>query len=199
MDTQNRELWDRLENEPDKAYRAFECFLSLPSGERTLLEAYRRRVSNPDAAKPSDTWSGWSNTFAWRERVAAYDDHLAIVRREAYERAVEEEVTRQAREVEKARYRSNELMTLGYEEAMHWFEEVGASGMRASDVIQIMRLHLDYLKVFGMEQGSRNEDDWTEEDDEFVETILKEMEAETAADELDEGEDGSESVDDDAG
>jgi hypothetical protein len=156
-------------------------------------------VSNPDAAKPSDTWSGWSNTFAWRERVAAYDDHLAIVRREAYERAVEEEVTRQAREVEKARYRSNELMTLGYEEAMHWFEEVGASGMRASDVIQIMRLHLDYLKVFGMEQGSRNEDDWTEEDDEFVETILKEMEAETAADELDEGEDGSESVDDDAG
>jgi hypothetical protein len=199
MDTQNRELWDRLENEPDKAYRAFECFLSLPSGERTLLEAYRRHVSNPDAAKPSDTWSGWSNTFAWRERVAAYDDHLAIVRREAYERAVEEEVTRQAREVEKARYRSNELMTLGYEEAMHWFEEVGASGMRASDVIQIMRLHLDYLKVFGMEQGSRNEDDWTEEDDEFVETILKEMEAETAADELDEGEDGSESVDDDAG
>jgi hypothetical protein len=199
MDTQNRELWDRLENEPDKAYRAFECFLSLPSGERTLLEAYRRHVSNPDAAKPSDTWSGWSNTFAWRERVAAYDDHLAIVRREAYERAVEEEVTRQAREVEKARYRSNELMTLGYEEAMHWFEEVGASGMRASDVIQIMRLHLDYLKVFGMEQGSRNEDDWTEEDDEFVETILKEMEAETAADELDEGEDGSESVNDDAG
>jgi hypothetical protein len=28
-----------LENEPERAYRAFECFLSLPSGERTLLEA----------------------------------------------------------------------------------------------------------------------------------------------------------------
>jgi hypothetical protein len=42
MDIQKRELWDRLENEPERAYRAFECFLGLPSGERTLLEAYRR-------------------------------------------------------------------------------------------------------------------------------------------------------------
>jgi hypothetical protein len=89
MDTQKRELWDRLENEPERAHRAFECFLGLSSGERTLLAAYRRHVGNPDAAKPSDTWSGWSNSFAWRERAAAYDDHLAGVRREAYERAVE--------------------------------------------------------------------------------------------------------------
>jgi hypothetical protein len=64
LDTEKRELWDRLDNEPERAYRAFESFLSLPSGERTLLEAYRRQVGNPDAAKPSDTWSGWSNTFA---------------------------------------------------------------------------------------------------------------------------------------
>jgi len=114
MDTK-KELWDRLENEPDRAYRAFESFLSLPSGERTLLEAYRRHVGNPDAAKPSDTWSGWCNAFAWRERAAAYDDHLASVRREAYERVVEEEAARQAREAEEARGRYNELMTLGYE------------------------------------------------------------------------------------
>ena len=63
MDTEKRELWDRLENEPERAYRAFECFLSLPGGERTLLEAYRRHVGNPDAAKPSDTWSGWSSSL----------------------------------------------------------------------------------------------------------------------------------------
>src|SRR5215212_12252809 len=127
MDTDKRELWDRLENEPERAYRAFECFLSLPSGERTLLEAYRRHVSNPDAAKPSDTWSGWSNTFAWRERAAAYDDHLAGVRRDAYERAVEEEAEQQAREVEVARGRYNELMTLSYVRAMEWLEDVERS------------------------------------------------------------------------
>jgi hypothetical protein len=50
MDVQKRELWDRLENEPERAYRAFECFLNLPSGERTLLEAYRQHVGNPDVA-----------------------------------------------------------------------------------------------------------------------------------------------------
>jgi hypothetical protein len=152
MDTQKRELWDRLENEPDRAYRAFESFLSLPSGERTLLEAYRQHVGNPDAVKPSDTWSGWSNNFAWRERAAAYDDHLASVRREAYERAVEEEAARQAREVEKARGRYNELMTLGYERAVEWLEDPQRTDLRAQDVIQIIRLYMDAEKAFGAQE-----------------------------------------------
>src|SRR5215218_6052888 len=119
-----KELWDRLENEPERAHRAFESFLSLPSGERTLLGAYRRHVGNPDAAKPSDTWSGWSSSFAWRERAAAYDDHLARLRRDAYERAIEEEAGRQAREIEKTRGCYNELMTLSYVRAMEWLEDV---------------------------------------------------------------------------
>ena len=58
MDIQKKELWDRLENEPERAFQAFESFLSLPSGERTLLRAYKQHVGNPDAVKPSDTWSG---------------------------------------------------------------------------------------------------------------------------------------------
>src|ERR671920_2173259 len=143
MDIQKTELWDRLENEPERAYRAFVCFLNLPSGERTLLEAYRRHVGNPDAAKPSDTWSRWSSQFAWRERAAAYEDHLASVRRDAYERAVEEEAARRAREVEQARGRYNELMTLGYVRAVEWLEEAERSDLRAQDVIQIIRLHMD--------------------------------------------------------
>jgi hypothetical protein len=161
MDTEKRELWNRLENEPERAYRAFECFMSLPTGERTLLGAYRQHVGNPDAAKPSDTWSGWSNAFAWRERAAAYDDRLA----------------RHAREVERARYRSNELLTLGYERAVEWLEDVGASGMRMSDVIQVTRLHMDYLKLFPVQPESRHEDDWTEEDDADLERIVREIEA----------------------
>src|SRR5215203_6834609 len=135
METEKRELWDRLGNEPERAYRAFESFLSLPSGERTLLGAYRRHVGNPEAAKPSDTWSGWSSTFAWRERTAAYDDHLASVRRGAYEKAVEEEAERQAREVETARGRSNELMRLGYERAAEWLENAQPADLRAQDVL----------------------------------------------------------------
>ena len=53
MDTEKKkELWDRLENEPERAYRAFESYRSLPSGERTLIAAYRRHVGNPNAANP---------------------------------------------------------------------------------------------------------------------------------------------------
>ncbi len=35
----SRELWARLDNESERAYRAFESYRNLPSGERTLIEA----------------------------------------------------------------------------------------------------------------------------------------------------------------
>ena len=176
MDIQKRELWDRLENEPERAYRAFECFLHLPSSERTLLAAYRQHVGNLDAVKPSDTWSGWSSSFAWRERAAAYDDHLASLRREAYERVVEEEAARQAREAEEARGRYNELMTLGYERAMEWLEDAQRTDLRAQDVLAIIRLHMDDQKAFGVQEPGA-EAEWTEEDEADVEWIVKEVDA----------------------
>jgi hypothetical protein len=179
MDTQKRELWDRLENEPERAYRAFERFLSLPSGERTLLRAYRHHVGNPDAVKPSDTWSAWSSQFAWRERAAAYDDHLASLRRKAYERAIEEEAERQAREVEKVRGRYNELMTVAYHRAMECLEDDFwvRDNLRASDVMRIIGLHMDYLKAFEVDRESTDEADWSEEDLAAGEQIVKEVEA----------------------
>jgi hypothetical protein len=189
-----KELWDRLENEPERAYRAFECFLSLPSGERTLLAAYRQHVGNPDAVKPSDTWSRWSSRFAWRERAAVYDDHLASVRREAHARAISEEAARQAREVEKARGRMNELLTLGYVRAMEWLEEMDVSQMRMSDAIQVARLHIDYLKTFPVQPEPSSEDDWTEEDDAELERIAKEIKAKRNSEEGAQGPDEEESV-----
>jgi hypothetical protein len=184
MDTK-KELWDRLENEPERAYRAFECFLGLHSGERTLLEAYRRHVGNPGAAKPSDTWSGWSNTFAWRERAAAYDDHLASLRREAHEQVIKEEAERQAREVETARGRYNELMTLGYVQAAEWLENAQASDLRPQDVLAIIRLYMDDQKAFGMQEPS-TEAEWTEADEAEVADIVKEIDALADADEPEE-------------
>ena len=177
MDIQKKELWDRLENEPERAYRAFESFLSLPGGERTLLGAYRQHVGNPDAVKPSDTWSGWSSRFAWRERAAAYDDHLASLRREAHERVIEEEAERQAREVEKARGRMNELMTMAYVQAAEWLENAQPSDIRAQDVMRIIGLHLDYVKAFPVDRESTSEDDWTEADEAAAEQIVKEVDA----------------------
>jgi hypothetical protein len=179
MDIQNKEVWDRLENEPERAYRAFECFLSLPSGERTLLAAYRQHVGNPDAVKPSDTWSRWSSQFAWRERAAAYDDHLASLRREAHERVIEEEAERQAREVEKIRGRFNELMTVAYMHAMEALEDEDwrRDNLRASDAIRIIGLHMDAVKAFEADREPKVEDDWNEEDLAAGEQIIRDIEA----------------------
>jgi hypothetical protein len=194
MDTQNKELWDRLENEPERAYRAFEAFLALPSNERTLLGAYRQHVGNPDAVKPSDTWSRWSSEFAWRERAAAYDDHLASLRREAHERVIEEEAERQAREVEKIRGRMNELMTMAYERAMEWLENAQPSDLRGQDVLKIIGLHMDYLKAFEVDRESTSEDEWTEEYEARMDEIVKEIDAQTDLESPDdEEEDGEDS------
>jgi hypothetical protein len=181
MDIQKKELWERLDNEPERAYRAFECFLRLPSGERTLLEAYRQHVGNPDVIKTSDTYSGWSRRFAWRERAAAYDDHLASVRRKVYERVIEEEAARQAREVEKIRGRMNELLTVAYHRAMECLEDDFwvRDNLRASDVLKIIGLHMDYVKTFDVDRESKVEDDWTEEDEAAIDEIVKEIDAQT--------------------
>src|SRR5215208_6556796 len=151
MDTEKRALWDRLTTESERAFRAFESFLGLPSGERTLLEAYRRHVDNANAGKPSDTWTRWSNDFAWRQRAAAYDDQRANKRREAYGRGVEEEAQRQGALAEGTRGRMFELLTLSYDAAMSWFEdpEWTKDNLRSGDVVRIMALHLDAAEKFG--------------------------------------------------
>ena len=192
MDTEkSRELWDRLENEPERAYRAFESYLTLPSGERTILEAYRSYVGNPQAVKPSDTWSRWSSQFAWRERAAAYDDHLASVRRVAYERGIEEEAERQGALAERNRNRFNELMTVGYEAAMRSLEEmVEEGGMRPAEAIQITRLHLEAVKAFGVTNEAKDEDTWTEEDDAGFADTIKEVEAKEDTEAGSEGDEG---------
>ncbi len=177
MDTERKELWNRFENESERAYRAFESYLTLPSSDRTMLEAYRNHVGNPEASKPSDTWSGWCNRFAWRERAAAYDDRLADLRREAYERGVEEEAERQGVIAERNRNRANELMTLSYEKAAEWLENAEPSDLRPQDVVQIIKLHLEAVKTFGVAEEPK-EEEWTEEDDIKFEDMLRGWEEE---------------------
>ena len=55
---------------------------------------------------------------------------------------------------------------------------------------------MDYLKAFGVEPESKNEDDWTEEDDAEVERIIGEIEAGAGEDEFeDKRADGEDSND----
>jgi hypothetical protein len=138
----------------------------------------RRNWRNQSAIKTSDTWARWSRDFAWAERASAYDVYIESLRREACERVIVEEAARQAREVERTRYRLNELLTVAHHRAMEVLEDDFwvRDNLRASDVIRIIVGHVDYLKTFDTEPESRDVDDW-EEDDAAIEQIIKEVDA----------------------
>jgi hypothetical protein len=190
-----KELWDRLENEPERAYRAFEAYRNLPSGERTLIEAYRQHVDNPHAAKPSDTWSRWFSEFAWRERAAAYDAHIDRLREESREKVIQQEAEEQARQVERMSGRFNELMTLTYERVMEYMESGDfLSQMRPQDAINIMRLHLEATQKLGdtNTQTSDSVVDWSEDEQRELDRIVDEIDAEEAHEEREGGSDGGE-------
>jgi hypothetical protein len=172
-----KELWDRLENESDRAFEAFRTFLSPPSSDRTLVAAYRRFVGNPNASKVSDTWNEWAHRYAWKERAQAYDAHIDRIRRNAMEKAIEEEAAEQARQAERIRGNLNELMVVGHLKTMEFLEELDPSSMRFSDVAQVIRLHIDAIEKLGTGEEGGREDDWTEEDDEELERIAKEVKA----------------------
>jgi hypothetical protein len=188
-----KELWDRLENEPERAFRAFESYRNLPSGERTLIAAYRQHVGNPDAVKPSDTWSRWFNEFGWRERARAHDGHLDRIRERSMEKAIEEEAERQAREAERIRYRYYELMTRNYEEALEFIES-GDFGqqMRPQDVINIIKLHFEAVERQGGFDPPEQEVEWTEDELAEVDRIMEEIDAEEAQEVSGEGSEASE-------
>src|SRR5215210_1343815 len=61
--------WDRIPGEPDRAFRAFECYLDMPYWERKDLHAYRNYTGNPNAPHVSTTWSSWKEEFFWEERA----------------------------------------------------------------------------------------------------------------------------------
>jgi len=186
MDTKNSpEVWDRLTNESGRAYEAFKVYMYLPPAERTVTAAWRRWTENPEAARPSPFFEGWAREYAWPERARAHDAHLDRIRERSIEKAIEEEAEKQAREVERTRYRFNELMALSFEGAMEWFEHAQPSDLRAQDVIGIIKVHMDYLKAFEATETPREEVTWTEEEEAELTQIIKEIDAEEADEDAD--------------
>jgi hypothetical protein len=201
MDTEKRELWDKLGNEPERAYRAFQTYRSLPSGERTLIAAYRQHVGNPEAAKPSDTWSRWASEFAWRERAAAYDAHIDRLREKSMEKVIQQEAEEQARQAERMRGRYNEMMTVAYERVIEYMESGDFhSQMRPQDAINIVKLHFEAVERQGGFVPPQQETEWTEDELAELDRIVGEIESEEAQEEPEGGsEDGEEGSEDTEG
>ena len=61
-------------------FQAFEHYISLPVGERSL-----RRVAQ-DLKKHEKLMERWSSKFDWRKRALAWDQHVAAIDAEARER-----------------------------------------------------------------------------------------------------------------
>jgi hypothetical protein len=163
-----KELWDRLEPETDRAFEAFRTFLSLPSGDRTLVAAYRRFVGNPNASKVSDAWNEWARRYAWKERARAYDAHIEHIRQKGMEDAIYAEAKKQSRVQERMRGNLSEQLINYHQKVMDFLEEVDPSGMRFSDAVAVTRLYIEHIDKFGAGDEAKAEDTWTEDDDEFL-------------------------------
>ena len=167
-----------MSNESGRAYEAFKVYMFMSPAERSVVGAWREWTGNPEAVRPSPYFEDWAREYAWSERARAHDHHLDRIRERGIEKAIEAEAEMQARDAERTRYRYNELMTLGYERAMEWLENAQPSDFRPQDVIQIIRLHMDAVKVFEVTEKPNEEVTWTEEEAAELTQIIREIEAE---------------------
>lgn len=80
--------WEQRDNEPDDAYRAFECFLDIPPTEKaTVLRAAREYTQNPAVMQVAPYLKRWASKYDWLERRREYMRHLRQKRRVAQEGA----------------------------------------------------------------------------------------------------------------
>jgi len=85
-----REIWQKLDRETDKAYRAFRLFLEGKSMEEIAKEV------NTTAGTAYD----WMNKHRWTDRRNAYHAYLAKVAEEEKIKKIEEVCMRHAKQVE---------------------------------------------------------------------------------------------------
>lgn len=175
-------LWDQLENETFKQYDAFKTYLYMAPADRTYIGAYRKWTGNPEA-NILPTFVNWTKVNAWEDRAKAYDRHIEQLRRSGEETAIKKEAEKQMRTVEQTRNRTSELMTAGYSAAMEWFANLeDSSSLRAGEVIQIIKLHLEDKKIDAMiATGGGGEEDWEEKEEdndaEFAGQVMERIRA----------------------
>src|SRR5918994_7623282 len=137
---QEHKPWDRIPNESEKAYYAFECYLDMPYWDRKDLYAYRNYTGNPEATHVSATWLSWKEEFFWEERVRAYDCHVQKERREQTIQAQVEAGYERGDELAQMEQRMYHVQELVYEKLREKLEEDNLLDWRAMDVINLSRV-----------------------------------------------------------
>lgn len=78
----DRQAWDRLPGETDKAFEAFRIYLELGTRDRSYTNVAKA------LGRKSVRWlKTWGVKYKWGDRVAAWDDHCHAIRAEELEKA----------------------------------------------------------------------------------------------------------------
>jgi hypothetical protein len=167
-ESERKELWHQLDNESDRAHEAFKVYMYLPPAERSVARTWREWTDNPEANRPSPFFEEWAREYAWSERARAYDAHIERIRQKGLEDAIYAEAKKQSRVQERMRGNLSEQLINYHQKVMGFLEQVDVEGMRFSDAIAVTRLYLEHVDKFGAGDEAKAEDEWTEEDDEFL-------------------------------
>ncbi len=179
-----KEPWDRRRDEPAKAYSAFEIYLNLPPGQRTLKAAYRLHTGNEDAASPADSFKAWARRHDWEERALAYDGAKASARFEGELAGIRDHWAEIAAQRERAHTQLLDLTDLACEKAKEIYaKELTKDNYSMAHAVQMSKFTLEVYKMLTeLEKVYRGaeQDRWTEEDERAVADALEELEPDDA-------------------
>lgn len=86
--------WDRLAEEPSRAFAAFCIYRDMPPEERTILGTYRIWMDDESLEAYSGQFQRWAADYDWADRALAFDRHV--------DRKIQEEIRD-----ERMKWRSN--------------------------------------------------------------------------------------------
>lgn len=94
-EVREKQPWHRCENESAKAFHAFILYRDMLTKERSIQNVLIKVEGKPSYFRHL---ARWSSKYEWVTRATLHDDHMAEVRREAHQKAIEEMTERQAKE-----------------------------------------------------------------------------------------------------
>lgn len=98
-DTEDRQPWDRRDDETSRAYHAFCLYRDMGPQGRSLRAVTEELYGDEgeSVGSVSSHVERWSSDYAWVDRAAAYDDYMAErVREELEQRRIRDKVERLA-------------------------------------------------------------------------------------------------------
>jgi len=177
-----RDPWERRPDEEPHQYQAFEIYANLPPGERSLKQAYRLYIDNPDAAGPSDNFKGWAKRHNWKVRATAWDDAKAHARYEGQIRGVEDQWEKIAAARERANDKVIDLVERAYDKACEIYEqELTKDNYSMAHAVQMTKVVFEGFKILQEQEKiykEAGEGRWTEEDEREMARILDEIDSE---------------------